>query len=55
MIYFDAATRLKMIEKFRAVLEPGGWLLLGGAETSPGCEAWFERRYVDGAVIYVAR
>jgi chemotaxis protein methyltransferase CheR len=55
MIYFDAATRIKIIQQIRASLQPGGWLLLGGAETSPGIEPWFERKCIAGAVIYVAR
>jgi chemotaxis protein methyltransferase CheR len=55
LIYFDADTRLKIFKEVRARLEPGGWLLLGGAETSPGIDAWFERRLIAGAVIYVAR
>ena len=33
----------------------GGWLLLGGAESSFGIEEWFERLTVGSATVYVAR
>ncbi len=55
MIYFDAATRIKLIEQFRESLVPGGWLLVGGAETALDIGKWFERRTVGDAIVYVAR
>lgn len=33
MIYFDEATRRRLIEKFHDVLEPGGYLFIGHSET----------------------
>ena len=55
MIYFDAQTRLKLVEQIRGCLTPGGWLLLGAAETSMGIDEWFERRSVENATVYVAK
>lgn len=34
MIYFDLPTRRKILEQAKALLAPGGYLLLGGAETT---------------------
>jgi len=55
MIYFDSATRIKLIEQFRESLVPGGWLFVGGAETALDIDKWFERRTVGDAIVYVAR
>lgn len=33
MIYFDSATKMKLIQKFYDVLEPGGYLLIGHSES----------------------
>ena len=55
MIYFDAATKKDILKELHGTLFRGGWLLLGGAETAFGLEAWFERQTVGSAVVYVAR
>lgn len=55
MIYFDAATRAALLEQLRRCLVPGGWLLLGGAETASEIDRWFERRTFAGASVYVAK
>jgi chemotaxis protein methyltransferase CheR len=55
MIYFDAATKSKILQELHGTLFRGGWLLLGGAETASGFEEWFEKQTVGGAVVYVAR
>lgn len=55
MIYFDAPTKLSILEQIHGTLQHGGWLLLGGAETAFGYEKWFERRVVGSAIVYVAR
>lgn len=52
MIYFDAQTRLRLLEQLRCCLPRGGWLLLGGAETSSEIDRWFERRTIANATIY---
>ncbi len=33
MIYFDIPTRQKILHQVKSVLLPGGYLVLGGAET----------------------
>lgn len=35
LIYFDAATQRRLIERFYASLRPSGWLVLGPSELSP--------------------
>lgn len=55
MIYFDAETKMNILKQLHGALPPGGWLLLGGAETALGVDEWFERRVVGSAIAYVAR
>jgi chemotaxis protein methyltransferase CheR len=55
MIYFDTATRKNILKELHGTLLPGGWLLLGGAETAFGVEEWFEIKTVGSATVYVAR
>jgi chemotaxis protein methyltransferase CheR len=55
MIYFDAETKKNILKELHGTLSPGGWLLLGGAETAFGVEEWFERQTVGNAIAYVAR
>jgi chemotaxis protein methyltransferase CheR len=55
MIYFDAQTRLRLLEQLHCCLARGGWLLLGGAETSSEIDRWFERRTIANATIYEAK
>ena len=55
MIYFDNETKRKIMKEIHGTLTKGGWLLLGGAESAFGLEAWFERVVVGNLTIYVAR
>jgi chemotaxis protein methyltransferase CheR len=55
MIYFDAETKKNILQELHGTLSPGGWLLLGGAETAFGVEECFERQTVGSAIAYVAR
>jgi chemotaxis protein methyltransferase CheR len=55
LIYFDTATRKKILQEIHGTLFRGGWLMLGGAELPVGFEGLFERQLVGTAVIYVAR
>ena len=55
LIYFDAATKLKILREIHGTLFRGGWLLLGGAETAFGVDEWFDRINVGAASVYVAR
>jgi chemotaxis protein methyltransferase CheR len=53
MIYFDVQTKLQILRQLRGTLSPGGWLLLGGAETIGGIEQYFERLALQGATVYI--
>jgi chemotaxis protein methyltransferase CheR len=55
MIYFDQQTKMKIMREIHKTLAPGGWLLLGGAESAIGLDEWFERRGMGNMTIYVAR
>jgi chemotaxis protein methyltransferase CheR len=55
MIYFDVQTKLKILAQLRRTILPGGWLLLGGAETISGIEEHFDRLPLQDATAYVAR
>lgn len=52
LIYFDAETRQRILRELRGTLVPGGWLLLGGAETLCGMEGLFERVATTAPAIY---
>jgi chemotaxis protein methyltransferase CheR len=45
-------TRKAVLGRVREVLAPGGYLLLGGAESTYGTDGAFERVEVDGAALY---
>lgn len=55
LIYFDTATRKRILTEIRGTLHRGGWLLLGTAELPLGLDGLFERRMVGTAAIYIAR
>ena len=52
MIYFDIHTKKAILAKIRRLLRPGGYLLLGGAETTFNVDDGFERVVVDKATCY---
>jgi chemotaxis protein methyltransferase CheR len=43
MIYFDTATKRRILGNVRSLLRPGGFLLLGGSETTLNLDQQFER------------
>jgi chemotaxis protein methyltransferase CheR len=55
MIYFDVPTKQRILADVRSVLKPGGYLLLGGAETTLNIDPHFERVALGGAVAYRVR
>jgi chemotaxis protein methyltransferase CheR len=55
MIYFDEGTKRKIMKELHGTLYRGGWLLLGGAESTPGLDEWFERQTMGNMTVYVAR
>ncbi len=52
LIYFDTATKKKIIEKFRKALNPGGVLFLGAAENIYNLSDGFESVRVGQTVFY---
>ena len=55
MIYFDTETKRKILKEIHGTLYRGGWLLLGGAETAFGVDEFFEKQFIEGSTLYVAR
>jgi chemotaxis protein methyltransferase CheR len=52
LIYFDAPTKRQVIAHARSVLRPGGYLVLGGAESVPSLGPDWQRRDLDRAVVF---
>ncbi|AXC12892.1 Chemotaxis protein methyltransferase CheR [Acidisarcina polymorpha] len=52
LIYFDVDTKVKILTQILSVLNPGGFLLLGGAETTLNLHDKFERIAVGSTVVY---
>lgn len=42
MIYFDSNTRAKLVQRFHQLLNPGGILAVGSAETLAGLDTAFK-------------
>lgn len=55
LIYFDVATRRKVLRQVRRLLRPDGYLLLGSAETTLNLDDLFDRVRVGRAVFYRKR
>jgi chemotaxis protein methyltransferase CheR len=52
LIYFDIETKKSILGKVRRALRPGGYLLLGGAETTINIDDAFERVTFDKTACY---
>jgi len=52
LIYFDADARRAVLERVRRALRPGGWLVLGAAETTVGLHDGFEPVVLGRAPLY---
>ena len=55
MIYFNVATKRDILARLRRILRPGGFLFLGGAETTLGVDESFERVPFPNASCYRLR
>jgi chemotaxis protein methyltransferase CheR len=52
LIYFDVETKIKILNQIMTVLNPGGYLFLGGAETTLNLQGSFERVPLGTTVAY---
>jgi chemotaxis protein methyltransferase CheR len=52
LIYFDLATKRDVLQRFRSVLAPDGYLYLGASETTMGVDDSWERVPVGRSSIY---
>ena len=55
LIYVDVKTKKAILDKAGRLLTPGGYLLLGGAETTMGLDDSFESLSLQGAVCFQRR
>ncbi len=52
LIYFDVATKRTVLSHVRNVLRPGGFLVLGGAESTLNLDGAFQRLELGKAVVF---
>jgi chemotaxis protein methyltransferase CheR len=52
LIYFDVETKVKILNQLLTVLNPGGYLFLGGAETTQNMHDRFERVAIGTTAAY---
>jgi chemotaxis protein methyltransferase CheR len=52
LIYFDVDTKRRILQEISKTMSPGGYLLLGAAETTMNLSDAFERNAIDGASFY---
>lgn len=55
LIYFDGATKRKVLAEVARIMRPGGYLFLGGPETTYGIDPSYERVEVGRTVCYRLR
>jgi chemotaxis protein methyltransferase CheR len=52
LIYFDASAKAALLERVSRILRPGGYLFLGGAESTCGLEASYQRVQIGKSISY---
>jgi chemotaxis protein methyltransferase CheR len=52
LIYFDLDTKRTVLGHIRRVLRPGGYLVLGGAESTLNLDGTFQRMELGKAVVF---
>jgi len=52
LIYFDVKTKIEILNQILSVLNPGGYLILGGAETTLNLQGSFERVPIGTTAAY---
>lgn len=54
LIYFDVVTKQSILQRIRQLMAPGGWLILGTAETTRGLDDGFELSRMGNLSAYQA-
>jgi chemotaxis protein methyltransferase CheR len=52
LIYIDTETKRSVLERVRRLMAPGGWLVLGTAETTRGIDEQFEQHRFGALTAY---
>ena len=52
LIYFDLETKRDILTRVRKVLKPGGYLFLGGAETTLGVDDNWDRELIGRVSVH---
>jgi chemotaxis protein methyltransferase CheR len=52
LIYFDVEAKRRILDELHGTLFRGGYLLLGGSETTLNLTTRFERRIIGQTVLY---
>ena len=52
LIYFEPAVKRQILERVRRIMRPGGYLMLGGTETTLGLADAFERVQMNKTTLY---
>jgi chemotaxis protein methyltransferase CheR len=52
LLYFGPDLTQRVVDRFRAALVPGGWLMLGPSDPRPGLLVDFDVHVGDGALVY---
>lgn len=55
LIYFDVPTKQRILSRIARILKPGGYLVLGGAETTWNIDDSYDRAPFDNCVLYKLR
>jgi chemotaxis protein methyltransferase CheR len=55
LMYFDLATKLKIIDEIHQTLIPGGHLFLGATESDLPVSDRYHRRCIGDAIVFIAR
>lgn len=55
LMYFDLATKLKIIDEIHGTLVPGGHLFLGSTESDLPVSDRYQRRSIGDAIVFIAR
>jgi chemotaxis protein methyltransferase CheR len=55
LIYFDVETKRRILKRVRSCLKPGGFLVLGGAETTSNLDDGYEPVRIGSGVYYQSK